>query len=107
MQSGNRKITWDNDKAALNRTKHGVTFESAALVFLDPMRIERPDDSEGNTSGEARTQTVGKVGGVFFVVFTERDDETRLISARPATKAEKRSYNGHDNRNTKGWTAAD
>jgi uncharacterized DUF497 family protein len=107
MQIGERKIIWDGDKAALNQKKHGVTFDTAALVFLDPMRIERPDDSEGNTSGEARTQTVGRVGSAFFVVFTERGDKTRLISARPATKAEKRSYYGHDPNNAKGWTTAD
>jgi uncharacterized DUF497 family protein len=47
-----RKIVWDNDKAAWNLKKHGVSFETAALVFLDPMRIQRPDDSEGNDTGK-------------------------------------------------------
>ena len=90
--------------------KHRVSFDTATLVFLDPCRIERRDDSEGNTAGEERRQTLGKVGKLYFVVFTERDDEKggiiRLISARIATKEEQRSYYGH-NDNVKGWTKAD
>jgi uncharacterized DUF497 family protein len=102
-----RRIVWDNDKAAWNLKKHGVSFETAALVFLDPMKIQRFDESESNVSGEERVQTVGQVGGVFFVVYAERGEETRVISARPASKAEKRSYYGYDYDNLKGWTAAD
>ncbi|MDR2103082.1 MAG: BrnT family toxin [Treponema sp.] len=102
-----RKIIWDPNKAAENLAKHQVSFDTAALVFLDPLRIERRDDSEGNTSGEERRQTLGRVGRVYFVVYTERKDETRIITARAATKAEKRSYHGADNRNLKGWTKAD
>jgi uncharacterized DUF497 family protein len=86
---------------------HKVSFEDAALVFTDPMRIERRDDSEGNISGEERWQTLGKVDKVLFVVYTERGEKTRLISARAANKAEKRSYYGHDNDNRKGWAKAD
>jgi uncharacterized DUF497 family protein len=87
---------------------HKITFEDAALVFVDPLRIERRDDSEGNTSGEERWQTLGMVDKVLFVViYTERGDKTRLMSARAANKAEKRSYYGHDNDNRKGWTKAD
>jgi uncharacterized DUF497 family protein len=106
MLIAGRNIVWDREKAAANEVKHGVSFDTAALVFLDPMRIDRHDDSEGNTSGEERTQTVGKVGSVFFVVYTERNGDTRLISARVATKAEKRSYYGHDRNNTKRWSKA-
>jgi uncharacterized DUF497 family protein len=94
----------------LNWKKHYVSFETATLVFLDPARIERLDDSESNISGEERWQTLGKVGKLYFVVYTETKDKKgeaiRLISARIATRAEQRSYNGHDN-NSKGWTRAD
>jgi uncharacterized DUF497 family protein len=55
-----RKIVWDLEKAAENWKKHRVTFDSAALIFLDPLRIERRDDSEGNTTGEERRQTLGR-----------------------------------------------
>jgi uncharacterized DUF497 family protein len=102
-----RDISFDPEKAALNWKEHKVTFEAAALVFVDPLRIERLDDSEGNTGGEERWQTLGKVDQVLFVVYSERGEKTRLISARPADKAEKRSYYGHDNDNHKRWTKAD
>jgi uncharacterized DUF497 family protein len=103
-----RKIVWDPNKAVENLAKHRVSFDTAALVFLDPLRIERRDDSERNMSGEEeRWQTLGRVGSVYFVVYTERKDETRIITARSATKAEKRSYHGTDDRNIKGWAKAD
>jgi uncharacterized DUF497 family protein len=102
-----KEIEFDPEKAAINLQVHKITFEDAALVFVDPHRIERRDDSEGNTSGEEGWQTLGMVDKVLFVVYTERGDKTRLISARAANKAEKRSYYGHDNDNRKGWTKAD
>jgi len=54
----------DPEKATLNRIKHKVRLETAALVFADPLRIERRDDSEENTTGEERRQTLGKVDKV-------------------------------------------
>jgi uncharacterized DUF497 family protein len=102
-----REIEFDPEKDIINFQTHKVSFEDAALVFVDPLRIERRDDSEGNRSGEERWQTIGKVDKALFVVYTERGEKTRLISARAANKAEKRSYYGHDNENRKGWTKAD
>jgi uncharacterized DUF497 family protein len=65
-------------------------------VFSDPLRIWRLDRSEGNTTGETRWQTIGKVGNIFFVVSTEQEEGdvniTRIISAREAEKHERRSY---------------
>jgi uncharacterized DUF497 family protein len=102
-----REIEFDPEKAAINLRVHKINFEDAALVFVDPLRIERRDDSEENTAGEERWQTLGMVDKVLFVVYTERGDKTRLISARAANKAERRSYYGHDNDNRKGWAKAD
>ena len=102
-----REFEIDPVKAAENWTKHKVRLETGALVFVDPLRVERRDDSEGNTSGEERWQTLGKVDKVLFVVYTERGEKTRLITARIANKAEKRSYYGHDSRNSKEWSKAD
>ena len=99
------EFEFDPVKDALNRKKHGIDFYTAALVFSDPLRIECVDDSVGNTN-EERWQTLGKVGKVIFVVYTERGKRKRIISARIATKAEKRSYYGYDNNYDKGWTAA-
>ena len=101
-----REIEFDPEKAKLNWQEHKVDFEDAALVFADPLRIERRDDSESNIAGEERWQTLGKVDKILFVVYTERGEKIRIISARPANKAEKRSYYGHDDNIRKGWAKA-
>jgi uncharacterized DUF497 family protein len=101
-----RDIEFDPDKAEQNWKEHKVMFEDAAFVFADPMRLERLDDSESNTSGEERWQTLGKVNKVLFVVYTERGTKTRIISARLANAREKRSYYGNDYDDHKGWTKA-
>lgn len=85
-----RHIVWDRKKAALNRQKHGVEFEDAALVFADINRIERYDHK--HSGDEDRWQVIGEVGDVLFVVYTERGDTSRLIMARMATPAEERIY---------------
>ena len=102
-----REIEFDPEKAEINFRAHKIKFQTASLVFNDPKRIERRDDSESNVSGEERWQTLGLVKKVLFVVYTERGEKTRIISARTADKAEKRSYYGHDYDNRKGWTKAD
>jgi uncharacterized DUF497 family protein len=101
-----RRVLWDENKNADNKLKHKIGFEDAQYVFADPDRIERLDRSEGNTSGEARWQTLGKVGPVLFVVYTESGEETRLITARDAEKHERRSYNGYYHIDGKGWPRA-
>ena len=86
----NQLFAWDDEKAALNRQKHGITFETAALVFADENRIERYDSIHSND--EDRYITIGRVREILFVVYTERLDKTRLISARKATPNERRDY---------------
>lgn len=88
-------VEWDNKKAALNRQKHGVEFEDAALVFADENRIERLDYKHSDE--EERWQVIGEVGEVLFVVYTERGEAFRLIMARMATPAERSMYNGAKN----------
>jgi len=106
-----RRIVWTSEKNADNKLKHGISFETAQYVFADPNRLERIDRSESNTSGEERWQTIGKAEGIVFVVYTEREaeglNETRLITARLADKAERRSYNEHYRIDNKGWSKAD
>jgi uncharacterized DUF497 family protein len=100
-------IEWDEAKNEMNKREHnGLDFEVAQYVFSDPDRIERLDRSENNTSGEERWQTLGKVGPVFFVVYTERGENKRIITARAADKAERRSYNGYYHIDHKGWSKA-
>ena len=62
-------IEWDDDKSILNKQEHDLAFEDAQYVFADPERLERFDQTEGNTAGEERWQTLGKVGKILFVVY--------------------------------------
>ena len=81
---------WDDKKAAINLQKHGVSFETAILVFQDEDRIELYDSA--HSADEDRYNTIGLVEDVLFVVFTEQKTLTRIISARIATPAERRMY---------------
>lgn len=87
------QFEWDTDKNQINIRKHGISFETAKYVFADENYVEW-FDSEHSVE-EDRYKALGKVGKIILVVFTERGDRTRLISARLATAAERRSYNGY------------
>jgi len=84
---------WDQAKARTNLAKHGVDFEVAKNVFLDPAAITEPDDGD---PVEERWRTIGLASGkVLFVIFTERDGNViRIISARKANKREQKAYFG-------------
>ena len=81
---------WDEAKAAANLKKHGVDFRDAVRVFNDLDRIEYYDAA--HSYEEDRYNTIGMVDDVLYVVYTERKDRTRIISARLATKPERRLY---------------
>lgn len=101
-------VEWDDDKNEINKQEHeGLGFELAQLIFADPNRLERFDQSESNTSNEDRWQSLGMAGKVLFVVHTERGERRRIISARLADKAERRSYYGNYQIDGKGWSKAD
>jgi len=97
-------IEWDESKNLLNIEEHDLSFEAAQYVFTDPERIERFDQSESNKSGEERWQTIGIVDKVLLVVYTERGNDKRVITARLANKSERRSYNGYYQIDGKGWS---
>jgi uncharacterized protein len=81
---------WDSAKEQANRKKHGVDFQTAAKVFLDPHAIELDDR---DAAGELRFNAIGMVDGrVLFVAYTMRGDVIRIISARGAEPHEKRKY---------------
>ena len=88
-------VVWDKKKSALNFQKHGVRFETAALVFADDNLIERRD--ERHSQDEGRWQAIGMVEDVLFVVYTERGEAVRLITARAATPNERSEYYGAQN----------
>lgn len=89
------RVVWDPAKDAANRAKHGIDFETAQLVFEDPRCVtfvERVVD------GEERWHAIGAIEDiiVLVVVHTYReeisDQEIRIISARPATRRERKLY---------------
>ncbi|MCM1561970.1 MAG: BrnT family toxin [Butyrivibrio sp.] len=88
------KFEWDEEKNALNKERHKISFETAAYVFDDPYYIEMFDFE--HSVDEDRYIAIGKVEDILFVVFTERKDSVRLISARLATNAERSLYYDQD-----------
>ena len=91
------KFEWDEEKNVLNKQKHKISFETAMHVFEDPEYIEMYDFE--HSAEEDRYIAIGKVGEVLFVVFTERKEFIRLISARLATEKERRLYYDQNNDN--------
>jgi hypothetical protein len=87
---------WDEDKNLTNIQKHGISFETAAFVFKDNLRLEQMDRTH-STMDEIRYITIGLVHDILTVVYCEKGNEPdviiRLISARHATKVEKELYN--------------
>ena len=88
---------WDAAKAAINRRKHGVSFDLAATVFRDPLMTSIPD--EDHSEKEERWITMGQAENskLLLVVHTYLEisanaANVRIISARPATKHEQRQY---------------
>jgi len=86
------KFEWDPDKAAQNLRKHGVSFEDASSVFGDPFAGTIRDPLHSTV--EVRFVTIGMTSGERLVVLvhTDRKDRVRIISARPATRAEKKKH---------------
>ena len=72
--------------------KHGISFRTASKVFWDENRIEI---YKVHSIDEDRFITIGSVGEILFVVYTERDSRIRMISARLATNKERRIYYGN------------
>jgi uncharacterized protein len=82
---------WDDFKAAENFRNHGVSFAHAAVAFGDPFAVEWIDLREDY--GEERIILLGMVAShVLNVVYTEREERIRIISARRATKNEQDIY---------------
>ncbi len=92
--SWRRDFEWDDAKAAANLRKHRVAFEDAVLVWSDPLQLVRFDRLEGK---DERWQALGMAAGIvlLLVVHTygnDENDRVRIVSARRATKSERRAY---------------
>ena len=84
-------FVWNTDKAVANVRKHGIRFEAASLVFLDPFVLF----GDASVGGELREAAIGQSEGlklVFVVHMAREGEEIRIISAREATSRERRDY---------------
>lgn len=86
------QFEWDAQKAAQNLVKHGVSFDEASTVFGDPLAGTILDPR--HSSDELRFVTIGLSVSqrLIVVAHAERDDRIRIISARRATRRERRKY---------------
>ncbi len=89
------RFEWDREKAARNAAKHGVTFGEASTVFHDPIAAILPD--ELHSADETREIIIGHAatGRVLLVSFTERAGTLRIISARQASRKDRKDYEEH------------
>lgn len=91
------RFAWDENKDRRNRSKHGVSFQTAKLVFEDQNLITRQDRV---VEGEQRWQTIGYAEGILTVAHTVQeagpDEMIRIISARRATPGERKLYEKED-----------
>ena len=94
MASGKGRFTllfeWDEAKAAANWKKHKVDFKDAMRVFEDEDRKEYYDIAHSDE--EDRYITIGMADNILFVVYVERRETIRIISARHANRKERRLY---------------
>jgi uncharacterized DUF497 family protein len=92
------QFEWDDRKNASNFKKHRISFETAALVFDDPLHTTTQDR---DVDGEERWQTVGLVDEVLLLLVAhtledvDEDETVRIISARKATPQERRRHEGN------------
>ncbi|MDB5799874.1 MAG: hypothetical protein JWL63_813 [Rhodocyclales bacterium] len=86
------KFEWDEDKAARNEIKHGVSFDEATTVFADTFSLTGRDPD--HSLGERRFVTFGMSNAqrLLVVSHTDRGETIRIISARAATRKERQTY---------------
>ncbi len=83
---------WDEPKALANQQKHGVSFDEAATIFMDPLAAIFPDAD--HSQDEVREIIVGHSdrNRLLIVSFTEREEAVGIISARIATPRERKNH---------------
>ncbi len=86
------QFEWNPDKAKSNLRKHGVLFHEASTVFKDPLSVTFPDPE--HSYDEERYVIIGlsSANRILIVSHTDRADRVRIISAREATRNERRFY---------------
>lgn len=88
----NESFEWDSEKAEANESKHGIAFAEAQTVCSDPLLVIWPDPE--HSWDEERAQAIGTsyLARLLVVMYTERGDCVRIISARRATRREVKTY---------------
>lgn len=89
-----RHFEWDADKAERNHRKHRVTFAEAVTTFIDPLAITVADPDHSDAEQRFVQMGITDQGRCVVVVYAERGGRIRLISARRATRHERKRYEG-------------
>ena len=85
------EFEWDENKNKSNQDKHGIDFNDAKEVFKDDNSIE--SETTQDNHGEKRWKIIGQLyGSILSVIYTIRNKTTRLISARKASRKERKDY---------------
>jgi uncharacterized DUF497 family protein len=83
---------WDIKKAQINIERHGISFKEASTIFADPLSDFFYDSDHSVDEDQYLAIGLSEFNNVLVVVFTEKDDIIRIISARKATKKERKHY---------------
>jgi uncharacterized DUF497 family protein len=83
---------WDDNKGTANAIKHGVAFTEAGTIFGDEQSITIPDFKHSRKEPRFITMGMSQNGRLLIVIHTERGNHLRIISARPASRKERKQY---------------
>lgn len=85
------EFDWDPDKREVNLIKHGLDFRRAVAVFEDPLHLV--EDATQPEHGEIRRKAIGRIEHIMVcVIYTDRNEKRRIISARRASRDERERY---------------
>lgn len=92
-------FSWDARKALSNLKKHGVSFEEAATIFTDPNALDWDDPEHSYSEPRSKRLGISLAARILIVVYTQRrlthgQELIRIISARQATRKERKTYAG-------------
>ena len=86
------EFEWDAAKAAHNLSKHGISFEEATTALRDPLSVTGLDPDHSLSEERFVTFGISSGGRILVVAHTDRDDIIRIVSARKATRTERKIY---------------
>ena len=86
------EFEWDEAKAKVNEQKHGIDFTDAMTVFADPLSLTGNDPDHSADEDRYITMGTSLEGRLLVVSHTDREDRVRIISAREASRRERRDY---------------